>query len=108
MSSISTPYRRGLDLHDLLVLDLLLRERSLTRAAQILDLTQPALSKSLARLRHRFSDPLFVRAGLKMEPTPKALGLQQPVAEIAQKVQNLYDEEIPFDPRTSTREFNFC
>ena len=61
------------DLHHLQVLDVLLREHSLTRAARTLNVTQPALSKTLARLRRYFDDPLFVRVALRMEPTPKAL-----------------------------------
>ena len=49
------------------------RRHSLTRAARTLNVTQPALSKTLARLRRYFDDPLFVRVSLRMEPTPKAL-----------------------------------
>jgi DNA-binding transcriptional LysR family regulator len=107
MSTIPTDYSE-LDLNHLRVLDVLLREHSLTRAALALNVTQPALSKTLARLRIYFDDPLFVRVALRMEPTPKALELQEPVAAILQRMRELRSEHVPFDPATSTRTFNFC
>ncbi len=107
MTTIPRNYN-DLDLNHLLVLDVLLREHSLTRAAQTLNVTQPALSKTLARLRHYFDDPLFVRVALKMEPTPKAMELQAPVSEILERMRALRSEHVPFDPKTSDRTFNFC
>lgn len=107
MSTIPTDYSE-LDLNHLRVLNVLLREHSLTRAALALNVTQPALSKTLARLRIYFDDPLFVRVALRMEPTPKALELQEPVAAILQRMRELRSEHVPFDPATSTRTFNFC
>src|SRR5262249_31120345 len=97
-----------LDLHQLQVLEVLLREHSLTRAAKVLDVTQPALSKTLARLRRYFADPLFVRVALRMEPTPMALQLQAPVAAIWDGVRMLRAGHVPFDPRTASRTFTFC
>jgi DNA-binding transcriptional LysR family regulator len=97
-----------LDLHHLQVLDVLLREHSLTRAARELDVTQPALSKTLARLRRYFDDPLFVRVALRMEPTPKALQLQAPVRAILEQMRSLRSEHVSFDPRISHRTFTFC
>src|SRR6185437_11939892 len=79
---IPSSYAAELDLQHLRVLDVLLRERSLTRAAKFLDVSQPALSKTLARLRRYFDDPLFVRVSHSMEPTPKALALTQPVGDV--------------------------
>jgi DNA-binding transcriptional LysR family regulator len=96
------------DLHHLRVLDVLLREHSLTRAARELDVTQPALSKTLAYLRRYFDDPLFVRVALRMEPTPKALQLQAPVRAILEQMQTLRSKHVSFDPRISQRTFNFC
>jgi len=107
MTTIPGDYN-DLDLHHLMVLDVLLREHSLTRAAQTLNVTQPALSKTLARLRRYFDDPLFVRVALKMEPTPKAMALQAPVAAILDSMRALRTEHVPFDPKTSRRTFNFC
>ena len=108
MATILSSYEGEPDLHHLQVLDVLLREHSLTRAARTLNVTQPALSKTLARLRRYFDDPLFVRVSLRMEPTPKALQLQAPVRAILERVQSLRSEHVSFDPRTSDRTFNFC
>ena len=105
---IPRSYASELDLNHLRVLDVLLREHSLTRAAKVLDVTQPALSKTLARLRRYFDDPLFVRVSHRMEPTPKALALAQPVGEILDQMRALRGEHVVFDPRTSTRTFQFC
>src|SRR5262245_10187716 len=106
MTTIPENYSE-LDLHHLRVLDVLLREHSLTRAALALNVTQPALSKTLARLRRYFDDPLFVRVALRMEPTPKAMELQAPVAAILERMRELRSEHVPFDPKTSDRIFNF-
>jgi DNA-binding transcriptional LysR family regulator len=97
-----------LELHHLQVLDVLLREHSLTRAAKVMNVTQPALSKTLARLRRYFDDPLFVRVSLRMEPTPKALELKEPIAAILDRLRSLRSQHVPFDPRRSARTFNFC
>jgi DNA-binding transcriptional LysR family regulator len=108
MTTIPQSYEGEPDLHHLQVLDVLLREHSLTRAARVLDVTQPALSKTLAHLRRYFDDPLFVRVALRMEPTPKALLLQAPVRAILEQMRSLRTEHISFDPRTSHRTFKFC
>jgi len=105
---IPSGYAAELDLQHLRVLDVLLRERSLTRAAKVLDVTQPALSKTLARLRRYFDDPLFVRVSHRMEPTPKALALTAPVADVLEKMRALRGDHVVFDPKTSGRTFQFC
>ncbi len=107
MNTIPESYT-GLDLTQLEALEVLLREHSLTRAARALNVTQPALSKTLARLRRYFADPLFVRVSLRMEPTPKALELQTPVSAILERVRALRAEHVPFDPLRSRRTFRFC
>jgi len=61
----------GLELKDLRVLDALLREASITRAARVLDTTQPTVSTVLRRLRPRFADPLMVRHGSGVRPTAR-------------------------------------
>jgi DNA-binding transcriptional LysR family regulator len=108
MATIPRGYEGEPDLHQLQVLEVLLREHSLTRAARSLNVTQPALSKTLAHLRRYFDDPLFVRVALRMEPTPKALQLQAPVRAILEQMRSLRSEHVPFDPRISHRTFNFC
>jgi len=108
MISIPSGYSADLDLHHLQVFDVLLRERSLTRAARVLNVTQPALSKTLARLRRCFDDPLFVRVSLRMEPTAKALDLEKSVRAVIDSMRTLRTENVPFDPKTSSRNFTFC
>jgi Transcriptional regulator len=61
----------GVDLNLLVALDALLAERSVTRAASRLGLSQPGMSNTLARLRKLFGDPLLVREGLTLVPTPR-------------------------------------
>src|SRR6478736_2874599 len=78
------------------------------RAARELNVTQPALSKTLAHLRRYFEDPLFVRIAGGMEPTPKALRLQSLVREILDRAASLRSEHVVFDPGTSRRTVNFC
>lgn len=98
---------RELELHQLQIFEILLQERSLTRAARVLDLTQPALSKTLARLRQYFDDPLFIRVSMRMQPTPKALELAEPVHAILERVRTLRTDHAAFDPKTSDRKFSF-
>jgi DNA-binding transcriptional LysR family regulator len=105
MKAVPGKHADDLDLHALRVLDVLFRERSLTRAAETLHTQQPALSKTLARLRRYFGDPLFVRVALHMEPTAKALELQKPVRALLDGLQRLRSEQTRFDPAQSTREF---
>jgi DNA-binding transcriptional LysR family regulator len=105
MMTIARKQTEDLDLHALRVLDVLFRERSLTRAAEALHTQQPALSKTLARLRRYFNDPLFVRVSLHMEPTAKALELEKPVRALLDGMQRLRSEQTRFDPGQSTRTF---
>ena len=105
MKTIPGKHAEDLDLHALRVLDVLFRERSLTRAAEALHTQQPALSKTLARLRRYFGDPLFVRVALRMEPTAKALELEKPVRGLLDGLQRLRHEQTRFDPTKSTRCF---
>src|SRR5919204_190195 len=71
----------GLDLNLLVALDALLSERSVTRAAQRVGLSQPGMSNALARLRRLFNDPLLVRQGAMLVPTARAEALIGPVQE---------------------------
>src|SRR5262245_18561868 len=96
----TTPGKKAedLDLHALRVLDVLFRERRLTRAAEGLHTQQAALSKTLARLRRYFGDPQFVRVPLHMEPTARALELEKPVRALLDGLQRLRNERTHFDP----------
>ncbi|WP_281439151.1 LysR family transcriptional regulator [Pseudomonas moorei] len=68
---------RNIDLNLLVVFEALIQERNVTRAAHRLALGQPAVSNALSRLRCLFNDPLFMRSGRMMEPTPRALWAAQ-------------------------------
>lgn len=96
-----------IELRHLRVFEVLLRERNLTRAAAGLAVSQPALSKTLAALRAYFADPLFIRVGHRMEPTAKALELEPSIRTLLDDVTELKAQHRPFDPKTSSRTFNF-
>jgi DNA-binding transcriptional LysR family regulator len=84
------------DLNLLITLDVLLAEGNVTRAAQRLRLSPSAMSRSLARLRKTTGDPLLVRAGRGLVPTPRALELREKVNQLVQDAQSvLRPEEIP-------------
>ena len=76
MSSMCAVHLRNIDLNLLLPLQALLEERSVTRAGKRVHLSQPAMSRALARLRETTGDPLLVRAGRGLVPTPRALELR--------------------------------
>jgi DNA-binding transcriptional LysR family regulator len=107
MGTIPCGNRVEVDLRHLRAFEVLLRERNLTRAATVLGVAQPALSKTLAKLRRYFADPLFVRAGHRMEPTAKALELAGAVHSLLDDATMLRARHRPFDPATSTRTFAF-
>lgn len=94
-----------LDLNLLVSLDALLRERSVTKAAQRLSLSQPALSASLSRLRVHFGDPLLARRGNTYELTPLAARLAEHVPGTLDAVRRVFASEAAFDPSQTTREF---
>ena len=93
----------GVDLNLLVVLAVLLHETSVTRAAARLGRSQSAISHSLDRLRVVFDDPLFVRSGLLMVPTPRAESLRAPVADLTGRLRDLVLGAPEFDPATATR-----
>lgn len=95
----------GIDFRDLRVLDALIREGSITRAAQSLETTQPAVSKLLARLRMRFDDPLFVRRGSGVQPTARAVEMAAQVRALLEMADRLWQERLPFDPQKSEKTF---
>lgn len=108
-SIVGTRYIRSvnlaaLDLNLLVALDALLREASVSRAAERIGLSQPATSHALRRLRDLMGDPLLVRAGPRMELTPRAEALREPLAAALSQVQGLFAEEA-FDPAVSRRRF---
>lgn len=98
---------RTLDLNLLKTLDALLDERSVTRAAERLAITQPAVSGMLTRLRDAFDDPLFTRSQRGIVPTLRALELAAPVKQILHDVSQLL-QPARFDPASSTLTFTLA
>ena len=94
-----------LDLNLLVALDALLKERSISRAAERLHLSQSATSNALARLREYFDDELLVQVGRRMEPTPRAESLQEAVRDVLLRVDSTIAMQPRFDPAASDRSF---
>jgi DNA-binding transcriptional LysR family regulator len=94
----------SLDLNLLKALDALLLEANVGRAALRLELSQPAASHELRRLREMLGDPLLVRVGSRMELTPRAQALRAPLKEALDHVRGLFAGES-FDPNQSERHF---
>ncbi len=95
-----------LDLNLLVVLDALIAERNVSRAAERLNLTQPAISNSLAKLRQHFQDDLLVKMGRQMVPTPLAESLREPVREALVGLQAIAESRPSFDPATVEKIFD--
>lgn len=93
------------DLNLLVYLDVLLREKNVTRAAETLSITQPAMSNSLKRLRDLFNDPLLIRSSEGMQPTERALELQPKVRQILAQTRQVLEPGQEFKPLTSKRVF---
>ncbi|MGY4402764.1 DNA-binding transcriptional LysR family regulator [Bradyrhizobium sp. USDA 3315] len=94
----------SLDLNLLVALDALLREANVSRAAMRLNLSQPATSHALQRLRDLIGDPLLVRTGARMELTPRAQALRSPLAHALDQVRALFVSD-DFDAARSDRHF---
>nr|WP_180205573.1 LysR family transcriptional regulator [Pseudomonas sp. SbOxS1]NYU05698.1 LysR family transcriptional regulator [Pseudomonas sp. SbOxS1] len=95
------PDIRHLDFNLLKALDALLDERSVTRAAERLALTQPAVSGMLTRLRDSFDDPLFVRAQRGIVPTLRAQQLAMPVKQLLSDIEHILQPQA-FEPATAS------
>jgi DNA-binding transcriptional LysR family regulator len=94
----------SLDLNLLVVLDALLLEANVSRAAMRIGLSQPAASHALQRLRDLLGDPLLVRVGARMELTPRAQALRGPLAQALDQVRGLFVPD-DFDAMRSERHF---
>jgi len=94
-----------LDLNLLVALDVLLSERSITRAAQRMNLTPSAMSSALSRLREYFDDELLAQVGRRMELTPRAAGLHDAVRDVLVRIDSTIAIQPEFNPATSDRTF---
>ena len=96
-----------LDLNLLVSLQALLEEKSVTRAATRLFISQPAMSRVLQRLRYQLDDPLFTRTGNELVPTPKARELQLKLPPLLDNILDIVTED-EFDPGTYTGEITIA
>jgi DNA-binding transcriptional LysR family regulator len=94
-----------LDLNLLVALDVLLKERSVTRSAETLNLSASAVSNALSRLREYFDDELLVQIGRKMELTPRAESLQDTVRDLLLRIDSTLAPPPSFEPHASDRLF---
>jgi len=101
MQVIAERNLRSVDLNLLVAFDALMAERNVTRAAERVGLTQPAMSKALNRLRGLFADPLFVRHDRAMEPTPRAVELSGPIRGALADISRTLALTAEFDPATA-------
>ncbi|GAB3647013.1 LysR family transcriptional regulator [Ramlibacter alkalitolerans] len=96
---------KDVDLNLLRLFDAVHRTRNVSRAAELLDLTQPAASQGLSRLRTLLQDPLFMRSAGGVQPTPKAQRLAEPVRHALATLEQALGESAGFDPASATRTF---
>jgi DNA-binding transcriptional LysR family regulator len=99
---------RSVDLNLLTVFDAIMAERNITLASEKINMSQPAMSAALARLRIMLKDDLFVRTGRGVKPTSRALELEAPVRQILDKIVGTLSQSMGFDSRTSERAFNLA
>jgi DNA-binding transcriptional LysR family regulator len=102
---MKTVHLSRIDLNLFVVFDAIYTEGGITRASKRLNLTQPAISHALARLRELFDDPLFVRQGQAMIPTPLARAIVDPVREALQGFESTLQRVDRFDPATARKHF---
>lgn len=96
---------KDIDLNLLVVFDQLLKERRVSRVAEALNVSQPAVSNALARLRKVLGDPLFLPTPRGMQPTPFAEQMADPVASALGLLYGALAQRSSFDPATSRRAF---
>ena len=93
------------DLNLFVILNAIYTEGSLTKAAEVVGITQPAVSNALSRLRERFNDDLFVRTGSGMVPTQKTENIIKDIQNALQLMQKSVNEPDEFNPATSQKTF---
>jgi DNA-binding transcriptional LysR family regulator len=96
---------RSVDLNLLVALEALLSEQHVTRAAERVGLSQPAMSNALGRLRGMFGDELLVRTATGMQATPRAVELAEPLRQVLRQVERVLESDAGFDPESSERAF---
>ena len=99
---------KDIDLNLLVVFHEIFQERHISTVAKKLQLSQPAISNALARLRLSFDDELFVRTSKGMQPTPTAYQLADPIAEALNKITRALNQHDTFDVESSQRHFTIA
>lgn len=94
-----------IDLNLIVVFNALMKTKSVTKSAEMLFVSQSAISQSLKRLREIIADPLLVRSGNIMLPTPRAKKMTEPAIRIARELEQLLSPQKEFDPTNSCRAF---
>jgi DNA-binding transcriptional LysR family regulator len=97
---------KDVDLNLLRLFDAVYRTRNVSRAAELLDLTQPSASQGLTRLRTLVHDPLFMRAAGGVQPTPKAHRLAEPVRQALAMLEQALADTAGFEPAQASRSFH--
>lgn len=92
---------RGIDLNLLVLLDALIEHRNVTRAAERMHMSQPAMSRALGRLRKLLNDPILVRGGDGLVATPRAIALQLELKRLLNEISHLVSD-VPFSPERLT------
>src|SRR5258708_34042002 len=90
---------RRFDLNLMVVFEVLMAERNVTRSAERLGRTQSAVSHSLSRLRSQPGDPLLIKAGVRMQPTAFPLDLVEQARPMLRRIQSVLSPRWLFDPR---------
>src|SRR5258705_4108064 len=99
---------RRFDLNLLVVFEVLMIERNVTRSAERLGRTQSAVSHSLSRLRSQLGDPLLIKAGVRMQPTAFALDLIEQARPMLRGIERVLSPRYVFDPASSRRVFRLA
>ena len=95
----------ALDANLLVALDALVQESNVTRAARRVGITQSAMSQTLGRLRRQFDDPILLKVGRNMEPSPFALRIRGRLHAAIGELEAVVRDRPTFDPSTATHRF---
>ncbi|WP_159714928.1 LysR family transcriptional regulator [Blochmannia endosymbiont of Camponotus nipponensis] len=96
------------DFNLLVVLNALLENNSVNLAAKKLNVTAPAISKSLNKIRILFNDQILVRSGTKLIPTPKAIDLKENIKELVNRMESIFNNNILFEPKITSISFTIA
>ncbi|GLS13937.1 MULTISPECIES: LysR family transcriptional regulator [Hydrogenophaga] len=96
------------DLNLLIIFEALMETRSVSKAGERLNLSQPSMSHALSKMRRAFDDPMFVRVKNEMQPTLKALEVAEPVRQALSLARRQIFSRAALDLRTSSRQFTIC